>query len=277
MFPVLFHIGSLPINSYGVALAISFLLGVKMASDRARILGIKPQDMADLGVWVMLAAIAGSRLFYVVTHVDEFSGHWLDSIAIWKGLYGLSMLGGVLLAIATGLFYIIRRRWPLWRLADACIPSFALGLLITRVGCFLNGCCFGRGTSCPLGVSFPPGSLPYGVFGAMHVHPTQLYGSLKGLFILLLLLWAGRRRHFPGFLFCLFLALYGITRFGLEEFRYFDHATNSILGYSFFAQRPGVTDNQIISLCMLVAAVVLGVVLHRRDAKSARSRGSGRG
>lgn len=265
MFPTLFRIGSMPINSYGLALAISFLLGVRLASSRAQKLGYKASDIADLGVWVMLAAIAGSRLFYVVTHVAEFSDNWLDVIAIWKGLYGLSMLGGVLLAMATAFTYIAIRRWDAMSLADAAIPSFMLGNFITRIGCFLNGCCFGSPTDCPLGTVFPEGSLPWSVFGSVRIHPTQLYDSAAGLLIMLVLLWADRRSHFRGFIFVLFLALYGATRFGMEEFRYFDHATNAILGYSTFAGRSGITDNQFISLLMVAAAFVIGPVLHLRD------------
>jgi phosphatidylglycerol---prolipoprotein diacylglyceryl transferase len=269
MFPILFRIGSLPINSYGVTLAISFLLGVHLATRRAARLGIRPADIADLGVWVMLAAIVGSRAFYVATHVEEFRGHWLDVIAFWKGLYGLSMLGGVLLAIATGFFVIARRKWPVWALADASIPSFALGIFITRIGCFLNGCCFGTATCSPPGVVFPQGSLPWEAYGFQPVHPTQLYGSVGGLLLLAMLLFTDRRPHFPGFIFALFLGLYGASRFGLEEFRHFDHATSTLLGYSSFAGRAGTTDNQLISLVMFAGAFVLGWILWRRSVQSA--------
>lgn len=272
MFPVLFRLGSVPVNSYGLALAISFLLGVRLASVRAARLGFRPADIADLGVWVMMAAIAGSRAFYVMTHVPEFSGRWLDVIAIWKGLYGLSMLGGVSLAMATAFVYFAVRRWHTMKMADAAIPSFLLGNFITRIGCFLNGCCFGSPTSCPLGVSFPEGSLPWSVFGTAHLHPAQLYDSIAGLLMLAVLLWADRRSHFRGFLFVLFLGLYGATRFGMEEFRFFDHATNDFLGYSVFAGRPGVTDNQLISLVMVAASFIMAPVLMIRDRTSGSAR-----
>jgi phosphatidylglycerol:prolipoprotein diacylglycerol transferase len=270
MFPVLFRLGTIPVNSYGVALALSFLLGVKLGSARAARHGFRATDIADLGIWVMFAAIAGSRAFYVATHVSEFQGHWLDVVAIWKGLYGLSMLGGVLLAVVTAFVYIAIRRWDFWLLADDCIPAFALGILITRIGCFLNGCCFGSPTDCALGVVFPEGSLPASVFGTVPLHPTQLYSSLKGLFLLLVLLAADRRPHFRGFLFVLFIGLYGATRFGLEELRHFDHPTNRLLGYSAFAGRYGMTDNQIVSLAMVAAAPVLGLVLRIRGGSRRR-------
>ncbi|MCD4775843.1 MAG: prolipoprotein diacylglyceryl transferase [Candidatus Aegiribacteria sp.] len=267
MHPVLFRIGSLPINTYGLMLAISFILGLWLASRRGEAVGVKKNDVYDLGVRLMVAAIIGSRLFYVVTHVSEFQGHWLDVIALWKGLYGLSMLGGVILAVAVGFYTVWKRKLPVWELSDAVIPSFALGIFVTRIGCFLNGCCFGSETSCSLGVVFPDSAMPYsntGMIPGTHIHPTQLYSCLSGLFILIILLWAGHRKHYPGFIFVLFTGLYGVTRFGIEEYRYFDHEPNMLFGFSSIAGRPGITDNQLISLIMLAAALLLGLWLYLR-------------
>ena len=268
MHPDLFHLGSLPIKSYGVMLAISFLLGLKLAQRRAGRIGVEPAKMADLAIVIMVAAIVGSRLFYVLTHIEQYRGNWLDAVAFWNGLYGLSMLGGVVLAVVCGFLVMLYRRWPIWKLADAVIPSFALGIFLTRIGCYLNGCCFGLPTESCVGVCFPAGSLPSQALGWPHsIHPAQLYLSLAGLYILAITLWSDRRRHFPGFIFSLFLALYGATRFGGEELRYFDHAPDNLLGYSVIAGRPGITDNQLISLAMLAGGVLLGLVLllwHRR-------------
>lgn len=267
MHPVLLKIGSLPINSYGLMLAISFLLGVKLASKRAFKLGIPADQTVNLSIWIMAAAIVGSRAFYVFTHLDQYAADPVSAVAFWNGLYGLSMLGGVLLAMVTGFTWIIKKKWPVWSFADAVIPSFALGIFITRIGCFLNGCCFGSETSCGLGVSFPAGSLPHSIFGSHPIHPTQLYSSAGGLAILVILLCADRRKHFPGFVFTLFSGLYGATRFGLEEFRYFDHQPSNLLGFSQFAGRQGMTDNQVISLVMVLVSFGLGLWLFLRDQK----------
>lgn len=267
MHPVLFRIGSLPINTYGLALAVSFVLGLMLGARRSERIGVSRNEIYDLGIRVMIAAIVGSRLFYVITHIPEFQGNWLDTIAIWKGLYGLSMLGGVVLAMIVGFYTVVRKKMPVWKLADAVIPAFALGIFITRIGCFFNGCCFGSETGCALGMSFPSWAMAYsetGIPPGAHIHPTQLYSSLGGLFILVVLLLADRRKHFPGFIFSLFTALYGATRFGLEEFRYFDHQPNELLGYSWMAGRAGITDNQLISLIMFAAALALGTWLYLR-------------
>lgn len=262
MHPVLFRIGSLPLNSYGLALALSFLLGVKLAARRSSVRGIPSDDITSMGVWIMLAAIVGSRALYVATHLDQFASDPVQMVAFWNGLYGLSMLGGVILAVVTGFVYIIRKRWPVWTLVDAVIPAFPLGIFITRIGCFLNGCCFGSPTDSVFGVCFPPGSLPWDAYGGIPLHPAQLYASGFGLLMLVTLLLADRRRHFPGFVFCLFTGLYGATRFGLEELRHFDHSPIDLLGYSVFAGRQGITDNQLASLLMLIASVVLGTWLY---------------
>jgi phosphatidylglycerol---prolipoprotein diacylglyceryl transferase len=274
MHPVLLHIGSLPLNSYGLLLAVSFLLGLRLAARRGAAAGMDRNSIYDLGIWIMMAAIIGSRLFYVLTHISDFEGRWLDVIAIWKGLYGLSMLGGVILAMAVGFYMLWRRKLPTWKLADALIPSFALGILITRIGCFLNGCCFGSETTCSIGVAFPDNAMAYSGTGipiGAHIHPTQLYESAAGLVILVILLTADRRRHFQGFIFCLFLGLYGATRFGIEEYRYFDHSPDALFGFSQIASRPGITDNQIISLIMFASALVLGAWLYARQRKTSVS------
>ncbi len=267
MHPILFKIGSLPVNSYGLMLAISFLLGVKLASRRALKLGIPSDETVNLSIWIMAAAIIGARAFYVVTHMDQYAGDPLAIVAFWNGLYGLSMLGGVVLAMVVAFVWIIKKGWPLWSFVDAVIPSFALGIFITRIGCFFNGCCFGSETGCSLGVAFPSGSIPFSIFGSAPIHPAQLYSSLGGLVILAILLLADKRKNFHGFIFSLFLGLYGATRFGMEEFRYFDHAPSASFGYSVFAGRQGMTDNQLISLGMILASLILGLWLYYRDQK----------
>lgn len=275
MHPVLFRIGSLPINTYGLTLAISFVLGLWLAARRGSKIGIDKDVIYDLGIKIMIAAIIGSRLFYVVTHISEFQGQWLNAVAFWNGLYGLSMLGGVFLAIAVGIFTILKKKLPIWQLADAMIPAFALGIFITRIGCYFNGCCFGFETECALGVSFPAESMAYAntdIAGGASIHPTQLYSSVAGLYMLLMLLWADRRKHFKGFIFSLFLGLYGASRFGIEEFRFFDHEPSmQFLGKSVFSGMTGITDNQLISLIMFLASIILGLCLYIHSKKSLNS------
>ncbi len=136
----------------------------------------------------------------------------LAALKFWQG--GLAFYGGFILAVPVGMLYARRKRLGLWRLADLCAPVTAFGLFFGRLGCFLNGCCYGQATSLPWGVDFPQ------VGGHGHVHPTQLYEALGSLAIFAALYWIVRprkRRH--GDVFAWLLVLYGSLRFLLEFVR----------------------------------------------------------
>jgi phosphatidylglycerol:prolipoprotein diacylglycerol transferase len=139
-------------------------------------------------------------------------------------------------------------------MADVMAPSLGLGLMITRIGCFLNGCCFGLPTDGPLGICFPAGSEAARtalslVAGHAHgdcvpIHPAQLYSSFAGLLILASLLLFDRRRHFEGAVFALFLLLYGLKRFTVDLFRYYEDAMTV----------AGLSVNQWLSIGLVAAA-----------------------
>ncbi|MCK4272544.1 prolipoprotein diacylglyceryl transferase, partial [bacterium] len=157
MHPILFRIGPFALRSYGLMLALSFFLGILLAGRRLKRMGGDQTKMIDLAVVIILASVIGSRLFYVVFHWNEFSGHFLDIINPFNnaqgiGIAGLSMDGGVFLAILCGLLFLRLRKQPILLTLDALAPSFALGIFLTRMGCFLNGCCFGKPTNLPWAV-----------------------------------------------------------------------------------------------------------------------------
>lgn len=257
MHPELFHIGRFSLRSYGVMLAIAFLVGILLAIKRASKRGISPKFMNDLSFIIVIASIIGSRFFYVVFHLDEFRGHWLDIISPVQsdgscGIAGLSMLGGVVLALLSGIFYAAYKRVDIYDLGDSVAPSIALGFGFGRIGCFLNGCCFGLPTSSKLGVIFPPGSPAGETFPQTPLIPTQLYASALGFIIFALLLLIERIAKPPkGVIFGLFLLLYGIDRFWLDTIRYYE--TNAIFA-SFGSFR--LTYNQII----VVVLAILGII-----------------
>ncbi|MEO0107828.1 MAG: prolipoprotein diacylglyceryl transferase family protein, partial [candidate division WOR-3 bacterium] len=152
-----------------------------------------------LALWVLLSAIIGSRLLYVLLHWHEFENDIVSTFAFWRGgLQGLMFYGGLIGALAMGLLFAHLNRIPLLKVLDIAIISIVLGEFFTRIGCFLNGCCFGKACSLPWAVRFPSGS-PVAMtdFGHLPIHPTQLYSSLAGLvlFGLALLLDKRRWRH----------------------------------------------------------------------------------
>jgi len=202
----LVRIGPLAIRSYGLMLALSFLLGILFARSRAKKAGVDFQRIMDLTVIVIVASVIGARGLYVVFHLKEFSSNPLDIINPFQGggdvgIQGLTMYGGVILSILLSLWFLKRHGLPVWKVADVVAPCIALGIFLTRIGCFLNGCCFGTPCDLPWCVVFPAESAAGYFFPDTHIHPTQLYSSLYGLVILGLLLLSERRVQFDGFTF----------------------------------------------------------------------------
>jgi phosphatidylglycerol:prolipoprotein diacylglycerol transferase len=248
MHPILVELGKLQIRSYGFMLALSFLIGIWLAGRRAKRAGVDPQKVLDLSVIIILAAVVGSRLLYVLFHLEQYSNPLLI-FALWQG--GATFYGGFILAVAAAYFWVQKNNIPFLKIADIMAPSIGLGLVFTRVGCFLSGCCFGKPTHGPLGVVFPPDS-PAGSAamtlaqqqGVDHValHPTQVYSSIKGLAIFLALMLLQPKLKKRGATFGLLLVLYGIGRFTIDFFRYYEENARVLAGLSF---------NQLISVVLI--------------------------
>jgi phosphatidylglycerol:prolipoprotein diacylglycerol transferase len=227
MHPVLFYILHFPIHSYGFMLMLSFLFGILLASGRAKKAGLNPNVIADIGFWLILSAIIGARAYYVVLHFEEFRGDLMSIINPFHdgmvGIGGLVMYGGFMGALVASFIYFRLNRLPFLPYADAVAPAFGLGVMLTRIGCFLNGCCYGAPTD-HCGVSFPLSSAAGYYQHDMHaagLYPSQLYESVGGLLIMLAVLLIGRRKPFPGFLFYLAGLMYTVIRFLVDYSRFY--------------------------------------------------------
>ncbi len=269
MYPVLFKLGPLEIRSYGFMLAISFLLGIWLSVQRAKKKNVDPNQIMDVSVLIIISAIVGSRLMYVVFHLDEFRGHWLDAISPIQsngqiGIAGLTMLGGVILSILTCWIYLWKKKLPFLAFADVILPMFALGEAITRLGCYLNGCCFGlpceHGPFC---VIFPHDSPAGAFYSDVALYPTQLFQSFYGLIMFAVMLLAERKIRYTGFQLHLFFILYGIGRFTIDFFRYYEDSMVllTIAG-------KGISQNQAISFIFILLGIGL-VFKNRRKAADA--------
>lgn len=166
--------------------------------------------MSTLIFGVLLAGVVGARLFYVLDHLPVFAARPLAAVALWEG--GLTLWGGFLLAVPVGIWMTRRLQLPTWRTADVLAAPVALGASFGRVGCFLNGCCYGHPTGVPWGVHFPPGSEADLAFPGQAVHPSQLYNVLAGLFVFALVLWARPRLRRDGQAWWLMLGSYALLR-----------------------------------------------------------------
>lgn len=255
MHQVLFHIFSFPIHSYGFMLALSFLFGILLASSRAKKTGLDPNVIADIGFWLILAAIIGARAYYVILHFDEFRGDLISIVSPFRngevGIGGLVMYGGFIGALVVSIIYFRVRKLPFLPYADAVAPAFGLGVMLTRVGCFLNGCCYGAPTT-QYGVSFPIESAAGMYQHDMHavgLYPSQLFESAGGLLIVLTVLVIGRRKPFNGFLFYLAGLMYTVIRFLVDFSRFY--APDERIG--------GFSHNQVF--CFIFFVVFGGLIL----------------
>ncbi len=262
MHPELFRIGPLVINSYGIMLALAFIVGLFITIRLGKKRGIQPDSIVDLAVVIMISAIIGARLLYVLFHLDEFRGRWIYTFLPVQpdgtiGLGGLILLGGVIAAFLAGGWFVWKKGLPFWKVADSVAPALAFGIFLGRIGCFLNGCCFGKACSLPWGVTFPENSPAGYVFHGVRIHPTQLYSSLYGLLIFFILIFLERKHRFDGFLFGMFLILYGIARFTVDFYRYYESQMFIFAGMDF---------NQVVSIIMFLTGI--GILYYRSRAET---------
>lgn len=250
MHPTAFNLGSLTVTWYGVMVAIGFLVGLCLASRRARYSEIAPQHVADLGPWLILGAIGGARAMYVVMFWQEdFAGKPIWEIFMIRH-GGLVFYGGLFGAVFATWLFILIKNVPTWKMADVLAPSIPLGYAIGRVGCLLNGCCYGRPTDVPWAIRFPAELHPT---QGVPVHPTQIYDSLCGIGLYILLAWLFRHRKFDGHVFGVFLVGYAACRALVECFRG-DYPAAKFIG----PFTPGQASSAVVLLCGVVILVVLG-------------------
>lgn len=245
MYPEIFGL----IKSYGLLLATSFVLGMFLSVRRGKRYNLSSETIMDLVFVVLVSSLVGVRLFFVMTHLDQFTP-WYRAFYLWDG--GLTLYGGIVGAIGAVWYVTKRRGIPFLVIADTFAPGVALGIGITRIGCFMAGCCFGMPTDCSCGVTFPATAKVSQIFGHIPVHPSQLYGSAGGFLVFGTLLLLERISSFRGATFGRFLILYGVSRFVVDFSRYYE--PDQVLWL-------GLSNNQWISLglmCLGSVILVLG-------------------
>lgn len=297
-------------------MVIAFLSAVFIIRRLSKSMTPDPQMITNAALYSLIAGVVGARLLHVVRHFDNYRGNLLSVFAIWQG--GLVLLGGVMLAISVIFFYMMYHKLPKRRYLDILAIGLMSALAFGRIGCFLNGCCFGKPTNLPWAVRFPYDSPPYrsqvsanpkrnrpqphlqlpaDFFGyldekgqwysglkpyndltpqqknlvdnapyrCLPVHPTQLYSSISGAFmcLLLYLFWRrsrnpdaskNTRRLFtkPGSTFALMFILYGIARFSIEFLR-----DDNPFEYSWWEIYIGGTISQNLAIYMVIFGTVL--------------------
>ncbi|HHU30430.1 MAG: prolipoprotein diacylglyceryl transferase [Bacillota bacterium] len=233
MYPVLFQIGGITVYSYGVMLSLAFAVCAFAFLRAGRKAGLPADKLADTVIVLIIAVIVGSRLLYVLFRLPVYRAEPLAVFRLSGG--GMSFFGGLAFGIAAGLLYARRHGLPGGKISDLLAPYLAIGYAIARVGCLLNGCCYGRRTSVSWAVASAFG-------GDAHMrHPTQIYAIFAAVVIFFILQRRREKITFDGRLFIEFLILYCLYRFAIEYFR----ETDLIAGF--------LTWGQIA--CLALAAV----------------------
>lgn len=215
MYPIALQIGSFQLRWYGVMAAIGFLAGSWMMNRLRKNTDLSGDEVNGILIYSLISGIIGARIFYVVQFFDYYRDDLWKIFRIDQG--GLVFYGG-LLAIPMIWVYSKISKFDFIRALDICAPALVLAHAFGRIGCFLNGCCFGKETDCIFGVHYPIGSEAWRVYGDVALHPVQLYEALENIvfsFVLAAIVKKGKRGYAVGS----YLLIYGILRFCNEFFR----------------------------------------------------------
>jgi len=234
MLPEICHIGPFTVYSYGLMLVLAFFVSAYLASRQAKKANIDPDKIFNLCFYVFISGIIGSRVFYVVYNFPYYLKHPLEIIMLQHG--GMAIFGGIVFGSIFACLFIKKNKMDLLATLDLLVPFIALGQGFGRIGCFLNGCCYGKASA--FGIYFP-------VSGQTLI-PTQLYSSLSMLLIFLVLRFIQERKHLPGQVLYFYFFLYSIKRFSIEFFR--NDSPRVFQGLTIF---------QLLSLAMFFFSLVM--------------------
>lgn len=267
----------IPIHTYGILVAGGFLVAMTMAARAAQRSGLDKDKVLDLSFGILVAAMVGSRVLFIIVNWDEYAHDLAGIFEFWKG--GLVFYGGFIGAVAFSAFYMRRHDMPFFQYADALGPTVAIGQALGRLGCFAAGCCWGGACDAHylFAARFPPESLAYqsqvstriaaaGAPSTIPIHPTQLYEALGCALLFLFLTYWRSRKRFHGELLALYLMLYAPLRATVETFRG-DEERGRVFNFLGDGARHAwwnLSTSELISVGIFVAGVAIYVVQSRR-------------
>jgi phosphatidylglycerol:prolipoprotein diacylglycerol transferase len=253
MYPRLLELGPITVYTYGVLLAAAYLLGLKLAMVRAQARNLDHTRVLDLGIYIIISALLGAKVLLLITDWRTFTSSPGELLTLVRS--GGVFYGGLIVAVAVSLWYIRRVGLPLWTTCDVFAPGIALGHVVGRLGCLFAGCCYGKPTDLPWGITFtdPFAAANVGTPLNTALHPTQLYeAGAEALILIILLATESRGRRFAGRTFWLYMLLYAVSRFIVEIFRGDPRGHVGIFSTS-----------QFISVLLAPLAIVMLVYLFR--------------
>jgi len=238
MHPILLKVNSLNVYSYGLMVALGFAVAVYLMCRNAAKFSLNKDSIIDLSILVLVTGVAGARLLYVLLNMKYYIANPLEIPQLSKG--GLVWYGGFLAAIFAMMIYVRRKGLGFLTVADFFVPYLALAQGFGRIGCFLNGCCYGieAPPGYPLGVIFPQDICPR--------HPTQIYAALALILIYITLRFWQEKPHFTGEIFLAYCMLYSGKRF-LIEFARGDNPRVIL----------GLTLSQVLSIAIFLISLLV--------------------
>jgi len=248
MHPILIQFFGFSIHSYGVMLAIGFMVGISLAAREAVRTGVDPDKILNLTFWILLSSILGSRLFHCMVFYPQYIQDPLRILKLWEG--GLVFYGGFLGAVLVSALYAKIHKLNFWEVGDLLMPSVILGLVFGRIGCLLAGCCYGHvcDPDFALAITFRN---PIGL-GIKNepLYPTQIISAVNALVIFLTVWLYRKKKRFHGEVLAICLILYSITR-SLIEFLRDDPRGFLELG------RVSLSESQVVSIGLLAFAAYI--------------------
>ena len=250
MDPVIFSIGSFSLRWYGVMAALGFVAGLALLQLNKKYARLTSEQVSNIVMLGMISGVIGSRIFYVVQNWSYYKALPAAIIRVDQG--GLVFYGGFILAFALIIWYVKKIcKADVVRVLDSLAPALAGAHALGRVGCFFNGCCYGKPANLWWSVVYPENTEPFVRYGAMPLHPVQIYEAILNVILAAVLLLVVRKCK-RGIALAVYLLAYGLLRF-VDEFFRGDHAD--------FVQ--GFTPAQVIGFGMIPAGIILLIIFLR--------------
>lgn len=246
MFPILFSIGSFPIHSYGIFIAIGFVSAVLFMRHQAIKAGLPHTAIVDLCFWCLFLGILGSRVVFIITQWAYYREHFHEIFHIWEG--GLVFYGGPIVCIPFFFWFALKKRLPLGFLSDSAAMALTLAHGFGRIGCFAAGCCYGKPTSLSWGMTLSPHLVDPHLVGRS-LHPTNLYESVFLFCLFIALFLKNRKKRFDGQIALIYLMSYASFRFLIEFLR-----GDDVRG--FIASQLLSTSQTISVMVLIIASLV---------------------
>jgi len=258
MLPKIHEVGPITIHTYGLLLAAAFIAAIWITSRNARRAGVDGDSIWNMGLLVIFSALVGSKVILLFSDYAHYSQNFRE-------LFSLSTLrstgvyyGGLLLALASALWFVRKKRLRAFQIADLAVPGIALGHSIARLGCLSAGCCYGKPTRMPWGITFTDSYAYDNVGVPLHttLHPTQIYEALGAFCLFVFLMRRLSKRHFTGQILLEYLGLYAVLRFVTEFYRDDDRG---------FVLHGLLSTTQFIAILTILGSAVIYYFLLRRS------------